>query len=179
MNLTVILVCLGLAGVVWWAIGVVKKTHNPNRVDDSTTHGGASENQQQPGRAFDTTTYDNPNADPNRIIIRLNVDTEEVLRSRREWQENRIKWSGRPYGAFPIKRFTDPQWACICSAVGRKRIVSGNPYTHRGDTPADVALHPAQTVNSMVKHGFIESDGTGAFVCTDFGAKAYEQLPYF
>ncbi len=127
-----------------------------------------------------TTITETPNGDDaeKTVAIRLNLDVDQILRNRAEFQKNRIKWSGKDYGPFPIKRFTDAQWSCIHDAVGRKRILIDDRFASRGDAPSDVAFHPARTVKSMVKHGFIEPCGNGIYICTDFGAKAFEQLPF-
>jgi hypothetical protein len=40
-----------------------------------------------------------------------------------------------------------------------------------------IAIHPIRTINTLVKHGYLVASSPGVYICTDFGAEAYERLP--
>jgi hypothetical protein len=113
--------------------------------------------------------------DASTIDVSFNApDAEEAYQA---YKATLIKWSGKDTGPFAIKALTVTQDHCLRQAQERKRIIPGDSFGSNGEVPPDVSFHSQRTVDSLVKHGFLEADGKGTYRCTDHGARACEQLP--
>ena len=109
--------------------------------------------------------------------ITIHIDAEEVMAGAREINKKRMRWSGKSDGPMPIKNITYNQERCLGDASLGKRIIASSRDESYSNAPDDFANHQSRTVNSLVKHGFLVANGTGTFICTDLGLRAYESLP--
>lgn len=107
----------------------------------------------------------------------VSLNATEAKAEYQAYKATIIKWSGKDTGPLGIKYLTVNQDHCLRQALERKRIIPGDSLGSKGDAPPDVSFHTQRTVDSLVKHGFLEADGNGSYRCTDHGARACEQLP--
>lgn len=163
MESLLILLVLGL--IAWYALRKAKPRPGATA--------RAEQSQERPKAGIPSTTRQSGDEEHT---ITVTVDWDRIQREADDFKKSRMRWSGRDYGPFPIKRLTDGQSRCLHDAVGRKRIVIGDPYAQRGEAPVDIEAHPDRTVKSLVKHGFLTETEKGIYICTDFGAKAWEEL---
>lgn len=64
-------------------------------------------------------------------------------------------------------RLTDGQISCLSSASSGKTIYGETPKFKFAQMPQGGFAHDLRTVNSLVKRGYLQSDGKGGYVKTE------------
>ena len=170
---TIALLVLGC----WWLFSAAEKQSRANEVSCRKTASERSPLQaqsRQPSTAVEEASHE-PVERTHTITV--HIDAEEVMARVKEINKKRMKWSGKIDGSMPIKNITYNQERCLGDASLGKRIIASSIDDSYRDAHDGFANHQSRTVNSLVKHGFLVADGTGAFVCTDLGLRAFETLP--
>ncbi len=103
-----------------------------------------------------------PPAEPNDSTYRVSYIPPE------------FQWSGTTTGALPIKILTYKQYECLEDARYGFRIVGVPPGERKLPQPYKTRAHGQKTVASLMKHGFLDEDGTGGCVINDHGLNALE-----
>lgn len=85
-----------------------------------------------------------------------------------------MEWSGSTSGAMPLKTLTYKQYECLEDARYGFRIVGVTPTERKNEQPHKTRAHGLKTVASLVKHGFLMTDGDYGYVITDHGLNALE-----
>ncbi|HYW57116.1 MAG TPA: hypothetical protein VE934_09150 [Polaromonas sp.] len=85
-----------------------------------------------------------------------------------------FQWSGTTTGALPIKILTYKQYECLEDARYGFRIVGVPTAERKLPQPYKTRAHGQKTVASLMKHGFLDEDGTGGYVINDHGLNALE-----
>lgn len=70
----------------------------------------------------------------------------------------------------PNIKLTERQGQCIFDASETEPIYAENPSHRLAQTPNGTMPHNMKTVDSLVKHGLLKSDGKGGFLLTEAGA---------
>jgi hypothetical protein len=83
-----------------------------------------------------------------------------------------MEWSGSTSGALPLKTLTYKQYECLEDARYGFKIIGATPKERKLEQAPKVRAHGIKTVASLVKHGFLMSDGQEAYVITDRGLNA-------
>jgi hypothetical protein len=85
------------------------------------------------------------------------------------------EWSGSSSTALPLKTLTYKQYECLEDARYGFSVVGVTPTERNNPQPHQTRAHGAKTVASLVRHGFLATDGTGGgHVITDLGLNALE-----
>ena len=85
-----------------------------------------------------------------------------------------MEWSGSIGGAMPLKTLTYKQYECLEDARYGFRIVGVTPTERKNEQPLKTRAHGLKTVASLIKHGFLMTDGDHGYVITDHGLNALE-----
>ena len=85
-----------------------------------------------------------------------------------------MEWSGSTAEALPIKTLTYKQYDCLEDARYGFKIVGLTPSDRKLPQPDKTRAHGQKTVASLVKHGFLTSDGEGSYLINDLGLNALE-----
>lgn len=94
------------------------------------------------------------------------VDIQKIM------HENALRrkhWSGVVNGQLPLKSLTDNQGCCLGAASLGDKVVGLPPSQMYSQQPKGTCACANKTVNSLVKHGMLESDGNGGYAITDLG----------
>ena len=83
-------------------------------------------------------------------------------------------WSGSISGIMPLRTLTYKQYECLEDARYGFKIVGITPTERKKEQPHKTRAHGAKTVASLLKHGFLTSDGADGQVITDHGLNALE-----
>ena len=84
------------------------------------------------------------------------------------------EWSGSTNGALPLKTLTYKQYECLEDARYGFKIVGVKPTERKNEQHHKTRAHGQKTVASLVRHGFLISNGDEAFIVTDHGLNALE-----
>jgi len=84
------------------------------------------------------------------------------------------EWSGSSGGDLPLKTLTYKQYECLEDARYGFKIVGVTPTERKKEQPHKTRAHGLKTVASLVRHGFLMSDGADGHVITDHGLNALE-----
>ena len=85
-----------------------------------------------------------------------------------------MEWSGSTSGTLPLKTLTYKQYECLEDARYGFKIIGVTPTERKKEQPHKTRAHGQKTVASLVRHGFLISDGEAGFVITDHGLNALE-----
>ena len=85
-----------------------------------------------------------------------------------------MEWSGSSTGTLPLKILTYKQYECLEDARYGFRIVGVTPSARKEVQPHKTRAHGQKTVESLVRHGFLELNGDNSYVITDHGLNALE-----
>ena len=85
-----------------------------------------------------------------------------------------IEWSGSTTGVIPLKTLTYKQYECLEDARYGFRIVGVKPTERKNEQSHKTRTHGQKTVASLVRHGFLISNGADSLVITDHGLNALE-----
>lgn len=85
-----------------------------------------------------------------------------------------MEWSGSTSGVMPLKTLTYKQYECLEDARYGFKIVGLKPTERKKEQPHKTRAHGLKTVASLVRHGFLMSDGADGHVITDHGLNALE-----
>lgn len=111
------------------------------------------------------------------VATTLTINLEDVIAGAKEFQRQRSIWSDIDTGPISVKHLTKTQAACLKGAINGKRIMLRDVRHPIGDAPSDIEFYGRNTISSLLRNGFIQSDGRGVYVCTDHGRKAFYVVP--
>ena len=83
-------------------------------------------------------------------------------------------WSGSVSGIMALKTLTYKPYECLEDARYGFKIVGLTPTERKKEQPHKTRAHGVKTVASLLKHGFLTSDGADGQVITDHGLNALE-----
>ena len=75
---------------------------------------------------------------------------------------------------MPLRTLTYKQYECLEDARYGFKIVGITPTERKKEQPHKTRAHGVKTVASLLKHGFLTSDGADGQVITDHGLNALE-----
>ena len=84
------------------------------------------------------------------------------------------EWSGSVSGVMPLKTLTYKQYECLEDARYGFKIVGITPTERKKEQPHKTRAHGVKTVASLLKHGFLTSDGADRHIISDHGLNALE-----
>ena len=82
------------------------------------------------------------------------------------------EWSGSSSGIIALKTLTYRQYECLEDARYGFNIIGVTPTQRKNVQPHKTRAHGQKTVSSLVRHGFLISNGEDTFVVTDHGLNA-------
>lgn len=82
------------------------------------------------------------------------------------------QWSGSSAGELPLKVLTYRQYECLEDAHYGFTIVGVTKLEQQNALPLKTRAHGKKTVDSLVKHGFLEGAAEQGFSITDRGLNA-------
>ena len=85
-----------------------------------------------------------------------------------------MEWSGSSTGTLPLKTLTYKQYECLEDARYGFTIVGVTPSARKDVQPHKTRAHGRKTVESLVRHGFLELNSSNSYVITDHGLNALE-----
>lgn len=85
-----------------------------------------------------------------------------------------MEWSGSTSGTLPLKTLTYKQYECLEDARYGFKVVGVTPTERKKEQPHKTRAHGQKTVASLVRHGFLISNGEDGFVITDHGLNALQ-----
>lgn len=85
-----------------------------------------------------------------------------------------FQWSGTSSGELPIKILTYKQYECLEDARYGFKIVAVPPAERKLPQPYKTRAHGLKTVDSLLKHGFLDLGSDGGYVISDHGLNALD-----
>ena len=108
------------------------------------------------------------------LQIAASVPADEKAPYQISYVPSDIEWSGSTTSVIPLKTLTYKQYECLEDARYGFKIVGVKPTERKNKQPHKKRAHGQKTVASLVRHGFLISDGEDLFVVTDHGLNALE-----